>query len=307
MFTQIERQHEPEKIFKELIGRNNLSKYVKEKKIKKICFYRDTILSSSKEFDKNGNLIIDIGMENSIIRKSIYKWNKENKLIEKKHFSTDGSFNNGYFYKYKDGAQLIYKIKDSLLFRKKLNVKDENISIYSEYNKNGKIIYKDIIVKDKDNNTLLESNFSNNRLSIQYLYQYINNKIYVTKVEFNKIGEKVFEKRKLYKVKTKNELKYFTADTERLFRIDSFDNKKRLLEMKLLDKENNQNKISYFEKYYYNKKGQLKKLLKNYLNKNYTIVYFYKYDKFCRLKKVIKKVNNKTKIFKYKYYTFNKE
>jgi hypothetical protein len=300
-FAQSKIQHEPERIFNKLIIGQATIDFAKEHKLKKVTFYRDTLLSSLMEFDTNGNFITKIGMENNAVRKSTYKWDDQNRMIEKKHYSTDGSFRYGYYYKYKDGAQLMYKIEDSLLFRKRTSIENENISTYSEYDKNGKIILKNVYVKDSDMKWLLETRFQNDKIYVQYHYEYLDDKKYVTKVQFDKNGTKVSEKRYLDEVKTENGLEHYTKDDERLFRIDSFDRNGNLIEMKLLDEDGNLTRI---ENYKYSSKGQLKKLTKENLSRGQKLIYSYKYDKTDKVELVKKELNGNLEIFRYEYETF---
>ncbi len=298
---QIKIQHEPESIFNELLNKKNITEFAKENKLREIKFLRDTILSSSIEFDKNGNSIRKIGMENDYVRETKNKFDNQDREIETNYFKPNGEFSYGYYYKYENGAQLMYKIEDSLLFRKETFLKSENISTYSEYDENGKIILKDIYVKDQNMKWLLETRFQDEKIYIEYRYEYLGNKTYVTKVQFDNNGTKVSEKRHLDEIKTANGLEHFTDEEERLFRIDLFNKNGDLIEKKLLDEKGNPTLI---ETYIYNSKGQLTELIKKYLSRNQKIVYTYKYDKFERIELVKKEFGEKTEVFKYLYDTF---
>ena len=70
-FAQSKIQHEPERIFNKLITGQATTEFAKEKNLKKVTFYRDTVLSSSMEFDRNGNFITTIGMENKAVQKHL--------------------------------------------------------------------------------------------------------------------------------------------------------------------------------------------------------------------------------------------
>lgn len=294
-------QHEPERIFNELLNKKNLTEFAKENELKIIKFLRDTILSSSIEFDKNGNSTIEIGMENDYVRKTKYKFDNQDRKIETKYFKPNGEFSYGYYYMYEDGAQLMFKIEDSLLFRKQTSLKNENISTYSEYDENGKIIIKNVYVKDNDMKWLLETRFQNEKIYAQYYYEYLGNKKYVTKVQFDINGTKVSEKRYLDEIKIHNGLEYYTEDDEKLFRVDKFDKNGNLIEMKLLDEKG---RTSQLEKFNYGLSGQLLEKIESDLNSNKKIVYTYEYDKFKRIKLVKKNYNGKLEIFKYQYVTF---
>lgn len=300
-FGQGRIQHEPERIFNKLIVGQATTEFAKEKKLKKIIFYRDTVLSSSVEFDKNGNYITTIGLENNAVRKSTYKWDEQNRMVENKNYSLDGSFRYGYYYRYENGAQLMYKIEDSLLFRKEIFLKGENISSYSEYDSTGKIILKNVYVKDKDMNWLLETRFQDDRISVQYRYEYLGNKKYVTKVQFDKNGTKISEKRHLDEIKTDNKLEHYTEDDERLFRIDIFDKNDNLINMELLDNDGNTTRTETSE---YNSNEQLIKLINVDLRRDQKTTYTYKYDKLDRIELVKKEFNGETEIFRYEYETY---
>lgn len=294
-------QHEPESIFNELLNGKNIKEFVKENELNKIKFFRDTILSSSIEFDKNGNSIREIGMENDYVRETKYKFDNQDREIETKYFKPNGEFSYGYFYKYEDGAHLMFKIEDSLLFRKQTSLKNENVSTYSEYDENGKITIKNVYVKDNEMNWLLETRFQNEKIHVQYYYEYLDNKKYVTKVQFDSNGTKVSEKRYLDEIKIHNGLEYYAEDDEILFRVDKFDKNGNLIEMKLLDKKGVPTQLKKFN---YGLSGQLLEKIESDLNRNKKIVYTYEYDKSKRIELVKKENNGKTEIFRYQYVTF---
>ncbi len=299
VFGQRQIQHEPERIFNKLIVGKATTEYAKENNLKKVTFFRDTVFSSSMEFDKNGNFIRTIGTENNSVRKSTYKWNEQNRMVEKKHFSPDGTFRYGYYYRYENGAQLMYKIKDSLLFRKETFLKGENISTYSEYDSIGKIILKNIYVKDSEMNWLLSSRFQNDRIYVQYRHEYLDNKKYVTKIQFDENGTKVSEKRHLDEVEFENKLEHYTDD-EILFRVDDFDENDNLIKMELFDKEGIKTRKEYSE---YDQSEKLIKHRQEFLTRNLEIIYTYKYDKLSRIKEVTKEYDGKKEVFRYAYET----
>jgi hypothetical protein len=300
-FGQSKILHEPERLFNKLNLDKSTTEFIKEHKIEKITFLRDNLLSSSIEFDRNGNSVCEIGMENNAVRKSLRKYNKQNREIETKYFSTDGSFRYGYYYEYKNGAQLMYKIGDSLLFRKRTSLKDENISTYSEYDKNGKIILKNVYVKDKDMNWLLETRFRNDKITVQYHFEYLNGKKYVTQVNFDEKGTKTGEIRRLREIKTKNKIEHYAINKERIFKIENFNKNGSLVKMELFD---NDNKLYRLEINNYNSKGQLTKVIKENLQRVIKTEYIYNYDNQNRIERIDKITNGIKEIFRYKYKTF---
>lgn len=296
-FGQRQIQHEPERIFNSLNKGIATTEYAKEKKLQKITFYRDTILSSSIEFDENGNFVRTVGMENNSVRHSTYKWDEQNRMIEKKHFSPDGTFRYGYYYRYENGFKLMFKLKDSLLFEKDTFLKGENISINSRYDSIGKVITKSVSVKDDEMKWLLETRFQDNQIYVQYRYEYIDNKKYVTKIQFDDNGTKYSENRHLDEVKLEGKLEHYTDDGW-LFRVDSFDENDNLIKMELFEEDGQMTRKECSK---YDSSGKLIKQTKNFFKRDYKIVYTFKYDQMNRIRKVIKKLDGNKDIFRYTY------
>jgi len=293
-------QHEPERLFNQLELGMSRKEYIKKNNIKKISFLRNSALSSSLEFDENGNTIIQIGMENDYVRKSIHKFDNKNREIESKHFNPDGTFRYGYYYKFQDGLRLMYKLEDSLLYRKSTYFEPENIRIYSEYNKDGTLKLKNIYVFDSKNRYLLETRFNKDAIRIQYRYEYIGNKKYVTKIQYDENGTKISERRHLDEEKLPNELKlkYYREDNESLFRIDFFDKKDNLIKIELYD---NDNQLYHTETKEYDSQGKVKKVIKENFQRPEKIEYIYIYDKQNRIKTIKKITNRNTEKFEYQY------
>jgi len=302
-FGQSKIQHEPERLFNKLELGKSTAEFIKEHKIEKITFLRDTILSSSIEFDRNGNSVCEIGMENNSVRKSLRKYDKQNREIETKYFNSDGSFRYGYYYIFEDGVGIMYKLKDSLLFRKSGIIKPENIRIYSEYDEDGNLILKNIYTHDDDMKYLLETRFQNNRLYVQYRYEYLDNKKYVTKIQYDDNGTKVSEKRHLDEEEFPSEkkLNHYRDEDESIFRIDSFDNNENLVKMELFD---NDNKLYRLEINNYNSKNQLIKVIKENFQRDIKTEYIYNYDNQNRIERIDKITNGIKEIFRYEYKMF---
>jgi hypothetical protein len=301
VYGQSPIQHEPERLFNQLYSGMSRIEFVKNHKIKKISFLRDTLFSSSIEFDKNGNDIIHFGMENNSVRKSVYKYDEENRRIETKHYNPDESFRYGYYYKFNDGVKEMYKIEDSLLFRKTAFITPENIRIYSEYNEDGTLKLKNFYVYDNEERYLLETRFKGNVINVQYRFEYFDDKKFITKVQFDKNGTKINEKRHLAEIRTDNKLEHFTENNEQLFRIDSFDKNDNLIKMELLDNEGNATRVETSE---YNLKGQLSKHVKVDLRRDQKTTFSYKYDDLDRIAIVTKEFEGETEVFKYEYETY---
>ena len=299
IFGQSKTQHEPEQIYYQL---NSVNDKAKDKHVlKKISFYRDTILSSSIEFDTNGNSIRRIGMENNSVRETLNKYDNQNREIETKYFTPNGEFDYGYYYKYDNGAKLVYKLEDSFLFRKWTFIKGENITVYSEYNESGEVIYKTITVKDNNQKYLLESRFHENNIYSEYRYEYIENKKFVTRIQFDENGTKVSEERKLDEIKFQNKLEHYTEENERLFRVDYFDDNEKLIKMELFDENGH---LTRLETSNYNRRGLLKERIEESFERNEKVIYVYEYNRQNRIKKVIKNTNGEKEIFRFEYQTY---
>ena len=242
-------------------------------------------------------------MENNAVRKSLRKYDNQNREIETKYFNSDNSFRYGYYYKFEDGFRVMYKLKDSLLFRKSGIIKPENIRIYSEYDEDGNLILKNIYTHDSEMKYLLETRFQNNRLYVQYRYEYLDNKKYVTKIQYDGNGTKVSEKRHLdeQEYPTENKLNHYRDENESIFRVDSFDKNENLVKMELFD---NDNKLYRLEINNYNSKGQLIKVIKENLKRNLKTEYTYFYNKQNQIETIEKETNGNKEIFRYEYNTF---
>jgi len=302
-------QHESRKLFvmtldiPENIRNSNsaFTKFVQKNSLKQVLCLRNGQISSKINFDKNGNVITKIENDNRVTNRSELKYDDNNQIIEKKNFKPDGSFRNGYYYRYENGSKFVYEIKDSLLINKYTFIKRENINIYSRYDTTGIIISKSIHIKDTDMKWLLETRFQKDRISVQYRYEYLGDKKYITKVQFDENGTKISEKRHLDEIKTDNKLEHYTEDDERLFRVDSFDENGNLLKMELFDKNDGPTRT---ENSKYNSIGQLIELIKEDFRRDQIIIYTYKYDKSDRVELVEKEFNEEKEIFTYEYETF---
>lgn len=300
VFGQSKVQHEPERLFNQLDLGMSRSEYVRKNQIKKIKFLRDTTLSSSLEFDKSGNTIIQIGMENDYVRKSVHKFDSQNREIESKHYNPDGSFRYGYYYKFKDGITIMYKLEDSLLFRKSAYFKPENIKIYSEYKEDGTLKLKNFYVFDSQDRYLLETRFSPDEIKVQYRYEYLGDKKYVTKIQYDQNGTKISEKRHLDEKKLPNEqrVNHFREDSETIFRTDLLDKKGNIVKMELFDNDGQLYKVETKE---YDNQGRLMKVTKENFKKQEKIEYDYVYNKQSRLKTIIKTTDGNSENFEYNY------
>lgn len=297
-------QHEPERLFNGIDLGITLSDFVQKYDIHKIEFLRDTVLSSSRSFDKKGNNIEHIGFENSSVYRTTNTFNKENQLIEIKHYYPDESFNYGYYYKHEEGLRSTYIIEDSLLFRKAAHFIPENIRIYSQYRKDGTLQLKNVYVYDDQDRYLLETRFSDKTIEVQYRYEYVNDKKYVTKVDFNSNGEKTREKRHLDEEKVLNGTKInkYRESTETISRVEFLNSENKLVKMELYDNDHSLYRVESRE---YDSNDLLKKKVKEDLIRKEKIEYTYFYDDQNRIKRIEKTSEGNFENFEYRYITNN--
>lgn len=277
------------------------TKFALKNNLKQVLCLRNGQISSEINFNKNGNVLTKIENDNKVTNRSELKYDDNNQIIEKKNFRPDGSFSSGYYYRYENGSKLVYGIEDSLLISKHSFIKRENINIYSRYDTIGRIISKHVDIKDADMKWLLETRFQKDRIYVQYLFEYLGDKKYITKVQFDENGTKISEKRHLDEIKTDSKLEHYTEDDERLFRVDSFDENGNILKMELFDKNDEPTRTETSE---YNSIGQLIKLIKEDFQRDQIIIYTFKYDKSDRVELVEKEFNGEKDIFRYEYETF---
>jgi len=297
-YSQSNIQHEPERIFEKLVEKRTKKEFISNYGIKKVSFYRDTILSSSIEYDREGNLFETIGMENKSVRKTVYKWDDKNRLIEKKHFNSDGSFRYGYYYLYRNGSKFEYEIKDSLLFEKTSFLKEEKVDTYIRFDKDGTVSSKFITIYDNEMRYLMTSRYNKDNIYAQHRYEYLNNKKFITRIKFDSNGTKINEKRYLTEIRTENGLEHYAGDTEHLFRVDTYNENGDMSEMIILDKLGDTNNI---HSYYYDSKGRLSELIKENFMRDTKTVYTYHYDLEGKIELVIKDYNGVIEVFRYRY------
>lgn len=277
-------QNEPEKAF--ILHMNNgniVEKFAKENKIKTVECFRDDSLSSLMHFNKNGVIIEEIDNENSIIRRSEYKFNNENKLIEESSFNIDGTFNYGYFYKMKNDSLFKYDKMDSSLFEVEFKI-DKSTNVTIRYTKEKEIDYrventlnsKDEIIKEKffDKYNLVYESYKVDDLKHVVELKYDDTGKLISK---NRYIASRFDKKKntIYYYKNTDELDYYEIINENGYVIKS-----------------NFGGVSQI--YSYTSNG----LIKQHINGN--IIYNYYFDEKGFIKSVQKINGKKVEIFNYK-------
>lgn len=302
-FGQSFIQYEPEREFYSTIHRSSNSfgtpttEFAAKHGIKSIAFLRDTVISSVISFDKSGNYLSEIGFENKMVKESVYKWDSKNQITEQRHFKPDGTFYYGYYYSYINGVENKFDIEDSTLVSRNIFLQDENIEIYSTYKETGEIAGKSIVVRDKDLNYLMETRFQNERLYVQYLWDYIEDSVFVSKIQYDQNGSKYYEKKHLDEINNENTILHYT-DEGRLFRKDSLINTNQILYFEIY-RENGE--LSRKVEYSYNKTGGITSRIETNYENNSIKKYTVEYDELDRPIKIEKDHNGIIEEFNYVY------
>jgi len=293
-------QHEPEKLLRYSLVYENMPSFATENNIMKVICFRDTLISSSITFDRKGNVTETVGNENNSVQKTEIKFDSLNREIETKHYKPDGTFSYGYYYEYFGNTKLSFKLKDSLLLSKSTKLDEEKMSIYSHFDTLGNLTFKTIVVYDNDMKSKLELMFNYFNLDREYRYEYIDNKKFVTKLEYNENGEIINEKRHLDEESFPNinKVNHFTEEDERLFRTDKLDSNGNLIEIKLFS-ENGE--LSDKKSYKFDKNSIIKEIKKEDFERNKETLYKFEYGENKLLKRIIKTTNGKTETFGFEY------
>lgn len=301
-----EIQHEPQKEFvKHLNNGNRVYKYAREHKIKKIEFYRDKVLTSYFEFNKNGDIINETGKENKRISKTLKKYNDQNQLIETRHFNLEGTFKYGSFYIYKKDTTFIYNIKDSLLSVKNLALENGRKSLSTVYNDDGiEIIRKTLWEIDENGRKPIES-WSKDGLykTNDHIYENINNSTYITNVEYDSTGNETNRTKSILEkyIPSKKIREYYLYDEKKPSSIDFLDNSNNRIKIIEYDYNGKEKSNKIFK---YTKNNLVKFCQKENYRNDKISTYKYKFDKNGYLKSVIKKSNDLKEVFRYKIVFF---
>jgi len=265
----------------------------------KVNYFRDTILSSSTTFDKNGNTIETFGNENDFVQRTETKFDSLNRQIETKHYKPDGTLSYGNYYVYFGNTELTFRLNDSLLLSNFTFLKEEKTSIYSSFDTLGNITFKTIVVYDNEMKSKLELIFHKFNLYREIRYEYVENKKFITEIKYNENGEKYFEKRTLKEESfpNKNKINHFTED-EILFRTDKLDSNGNLVEMKLFSENG---KLSDLKSYKFENDSILKEIIIQDFERNNETIYKFEYDSNKFLKSIIKTSKDKIETYYYEY------
>ncbi len=234
-------QNEPEKLFKEFFTLDNetISKYG----IKTISFYCDSLLSSKLEFDKNGNLVMDLSNDNSFVKKAVYYYDSLNRILKIEYFNPKDEFNYGYYYVYEGFSAIEYEIGNDEPRNRIITLKDEGIIIYSDYNEGNKWSINSVTFKNPNGSYDRELRYNSSGLycELKYYYDTSGKKGETVNIDYHnglKMSEKSIDN---YKTDINgNEIEYYSAYST---------GKLKLVSKKQYNNKNQLTKAEYFSIY----------------------------------------------------------
>lgn len=302
--SQSQIQNEPEKLFTLPSNVINNREFVVKYSIEKILFLRDTILSASREFDRRGNEISSLMMDNDEARKTISKFDYDNNMVEIRFYKPNDSLSYGYYFTKINDTVSSYDITDSIVKQKIIRSKDGASNTFLQYRNNGDLYIHMTINYDEQERIILESNYDNkNRLDYQYRYERIDGDTYVSKVNYDKLGNEKTVERYLDE--------RMSMDGTQLIRYRKHD--QGISEIVLfkdedvpikIEKFDNDDKLYYTEILKYDKQNRLLTRIAEDLIVKKQVVYEYIYDKRGFLKSIYITTGNTTEKFIYRYITF---
>ena len=270
----------------------SFKKIATENKIKRIKFYEEKEIVTDLIFDKFGNIVEDTDTSNKVISKTKFEFDKHNRLTKLSFFTPKGDFKYGYEYKYDGPYRTEYEIGDSIPTKRIIELKDENITIYSDFNENKEWELNSVIFKNDDKSFDRELRYNNDGLYSEFKYFYNpKEKIGGTKKisYFNgiKLNEEDYS---AYKTDSNgNRIENFNPRNLETISSFKFNDKNQIIETKYYTKS------EYFE---YNENGFIK--TKTIEDRNGTTIQTFFYEN--SLPKKIEKVNGNNKLtFRYEY------
>lgn len=274
--------------------------FVQNNNLKRLLCFRDGQISSDINFDKNGNVIIKIENDNTIINKGEYQYDEKGRVIKTSHYSPNGDFDYGFEYEYLKDTKLTYENPERILKNKDVFLKDKNQKISIDYGAEKEVISKEIEIFNTNGELKQKQEFSNGRLNREFIYYSKDGEKYEDKIFYPENREKNIETIKIsdndvidkngntiinysgdFKV---SEHKYNSAN--RLISSDFYSTKNGLLKNETYEYKNDTILINKSENYIL--KGKIKS-------------YQFIYNNVGFLEKVIKIDGTEKEIFEYKY------
>lgn len=270
----------------------SFKKIAAEKNIKRIKFYKEKEIVTDLLFDKNGNVIEATDKSNKVISKTKFAFDKQNRLTKISFFTPNGDFKYGYNYRFDGPYRTEFKIGDSIPTKRTIELKEENITIYSDFNENKEWELNSVIFKNGDESYDRELRYNENGLYLEFKYFFNpKEKIGGTKkiTYFNGIKTSE-EDYSAYKTDSKgNRIENFNPRNLEIISTRKYNEQNQVIETKYYTK------TEYFE---YDKNGMVKTKTIDDRNGITKLNFFYENSFLSK----IEKVNGDNKLtFKYEY------
>jgi len=270
----------------------SFKKIAAEKNIKRIKFYEEKEIVTDLLFDKNGNVIEATDKSNKVISKTKFAFDKQNRLTKISFFTPNGDFKYGYNYRFDGPYRTEFKIGDSIPTKRTIELKEENITIYSDFNENKEWELNSVIFKNGDESYDRELRYNENGLYLEFKYFFNpKEKIGGTKkiTYFNGIKTSE-EDYSAYKTDSKgNRIENFNPRNLEIISTRKYNEQNQVIETKYYTK------TEYFE---YDKNGMVKTKTIDDRNGITKLNFFYENSFLSK----IEKVNGDNKLtFKYEY------
>jgi hypothetical protein len=275
--------------------RNSISafkKFTTDNNIKQIRFYESDELVTNLSFDKNGNILEEMDKFNKVVSNTKFEFNEQNRLTKIAFYKPNGEFKYGYEYKFDGPYRTEFKIGDSIPRKRTIELKNENITIYSDFNENKKWELRSVIFKNDEKSYDREIRYNDDGLFSEFKYFYnpkerIGGTKKINYLNGIKISEEDYSAYKTDSIG--NRIENFNPRNLETISTFKFNDKNQLIETKFYTKS------EYFE---YDENGFVK--TKTIEDRNGTTILTFFYEN--SLPKKIEKVNEKNKLtFKYEY------
>ena len=148
----------------------SFKKIATENNIKRIKFYEGKEIVTDLIFDKSGNVIEATDKSNKVISKTKFEFDKQNRLTEISFFTPNGDFKYGHKYRFDGPYRTEFKIGDSIPTKRTIELKEENITIYSDFNEKKEWELNSVIFKNGDKSYDRELRYNENGLYSEFKY-----------------------------------------------------------------------------------------------------------------------------------------
>ncbi|MEM6686214.1 MAG: hypothetical protein AAF617_10555 [Bacteroidota bacterium] len=276
-----------------------LQKFVTEHNIQQIRCYEDKKLVAMLRFDTKGNALEEMDTYANSVSRINSEYDALNRCTRVAFHHANGDFNYGYKYTYDGPYKTEFKIGDSIPKKRTIELKDENITIYSNYTDTKEREINSIIFQNDDASYSRELRYTDGKVYLEFKYFYNPKKqeggTKVIHYDYN--GTKISEEdRSAYKTdKNGNRIERYSAyatDTLQLISTHKFNEKNQVLEHKY---------PSQLQNFEYNENGQIVKKTIDDRN-GITVLNFYYKDSLPE--KIVKRNGDKKLTFSYEYEYF---